>query len=55
LAKNSSFIFFSVGILRWQKNECAVCALAFLVQMLMFSTIFRITYNVVVLWKVAIL
>jgi hypothetical protein len=23
--------FLSVGISRWQKNECAVCALAFLV------------------------
>jgi hypothetical protein len=31
--------FLSVGFSRWQKNKCAVCALAFLVQMFNFSTI----------------
>jgi hypothetical protein len=39
LAKKQLFYFFSVGFSRWKKNKCAVCALAFLVQMLMFSTI----------------
>jgi len=34
--------FWSVGISRWKKNKCAVCALAFLVQMLNFSTIFTL-------------
>jgi hypothetical protein len=28
-----------------QKNKCAVCALALLVQILMFCTIFRIMHN----------
>lgn len=38
--KETAHLFFlSVGLSRWQKNKCAVCALAFLVQMLKFSTI----------------
>jgi len=34
--------FFSVGFWRWRKNKCAVCALAFSVQMFNFSTIFAL-------------
>ncbi len=34
--------FLSVGFSRWQKNKCAVLALAFLVQMFNFSTIFTL-------------
>ena len=38
--KETAFLFFlNVGFSRWQKNKCAVCALAFLAQMLKFSTI----------------
>jgi len=42
LAKISSFIFFRVGFSRWQKNKCAVCAVAFLVQIFDFSSIFAL-------------
>jgi hypothetical protein len=38
----------SVGFSRWQKINVLFVRLAFLVQMFNFSTIFRITYNVVV-------
>jgi len=37
--KTALLFFFSGGISRWQKNKCAVCALAFFVQMFKFSSI----------------
>jgi hypothetical protein len=40
LWQETALLFFlSVGFSPWQKNKCAVCALAFLVQMLNFSSI----------------
>jgi len=45
LAKNSSFIFFSFGIKRWQKNECAVCAVGFFSSNVQFYHDFRIMHN----------
>jgi hypothetical protein len=51
LAKNSSFGFFSVGLCFGKKPNVLFVRLAFFVQMLMFSTIFRIMYNVVVYGK----
>jgi hypothetical protein len=46
VGKASSFIFLSVGIERWQKINVLDCALAFLVQMLNFSTIFALCTTV---------
>jgi hypothetical protein len=45
LAKNSSFIFLSVGFLWLEKMNVLFVRLAFLVQKLMFSTFFRIMHN----------
>src|SRR5690606_18214328 len=45
LAKNSSFIFFSGGFLRLEKNKCAVCAVGFFSSNVEFSTIFCIMHN----------
>jgi hypothetical protein len=43
VGKKTALLFFSrVGIARLAKNKCAVCALAFLVQMFNFSTIFAL-------------
>jgi len=42
LARNSSFIFSALAFRVGKKNKCAVCALAFLVQMFNFSTIFAL-------------
>src|SRR5690625_1998403 len=46
LAKNSSFIFFSCGFLRLEKNTCSVCAVGFFSSNVEFSTIFCIMHNV---------
>jgi len=45
VGKKLLFYFFSVGFSRWQKNKCAVCALAFLAIISMVCTIFRIMHN----------
>jgi len=54
LAENSSFGFFSVGLCVGKKPNVLFVRLAFLVQILMFSTIFRIMHNVFVYnqWRI---
>tara|TARA_R110002060_G_scaffold4944_1_gene7678 strand:+ start:4869 stop:5051 length:183 start_codon:yes stop_codon:yes gene_type:complete len=45
VAKKTALLFFKLWKKRLKKNECAVCALAFLEQSLMICTISRITGN----------
>jgi len=45
VGKKQLFYFFKRWLFAVGKNKCAVCALAFLVQMLMFRAIFRIMHN----------
>jgi hypothetical protein len=55
VGKASSFIFLSVGIERWQKINVLDCALAFLVQMLNFSTIFALCTTCYMCTKAALI
>jgi hypothetical protein len=46
VGRKTALLFFRALALALGKNKCAVLALAFLVQMLMICTIFRIMHNV---------
>jgi len=47
-AKKQLLCFVKLWLMRFGKNKCAVCALAFLARILMVCTISRIMHNVVV-------